>query len=66
MAAPSFISVFLTFLVLSGCVELSKSYPEKHYYALEAVHTGEMRASILGTVLKVRKFRVSPAFEGKE
>lgn len=52
--------------VLGGCVNLSKSYPEKHSYILEAVHSGEMRASIPGTVLKVRKFRVSPTSEGKE
>ena len=53
-------------LVLGGCVNLGRSHPEKHSYILEAVHSGETRASIPETVLKVRKFRASPAFEGKE
>lgn len=53
-------------LVLGGCVNLGRSYPEKHSYILEAVRPGETQASIPGTVLKIRKFRVSPAFEGKE
>ncbi len=66
VAPPRFSSVFLTLLVLGGCVNLGRSYPEKHYYALEAAHQGEMRASIPGTVLKVRKFRAVPAFEGRE
>lgn len=47
-------------------MNLDRSYPEKHSYVLEAVRPGETRASIPETVLKVRKFRVSPAFEGKE
>ncbi|MDF0676992.1 MAG: ABC-type transport auxiliary lipoprotein family protein [Nitrospira sp.] len=63
---PDFIGVCLVVLVLGGCVNLDRSYPEKHSYILEAVHPGETRASIPETVLKVRKFRVSPAFEGKE
>ncbi len=53
-------------LVFGGCVNLSKSYPEKHSYALEAARQAEAHASVPGTVLKVRKFRASPAFEGKE
>ncbi|MGE3978109.1 MAG: ABC-type transport auxiliary lipoprotein family protein [Nitrospira sp.] len=47
-------------------MNLDRSYPEKHSYILEAAHPSETHASIPGTVLKVRKFRVSPAFEGKE
>ncbi|HMX92557.1 MAG TPA: ABC-type transport auxiliary lipoprotein family protein [Nitrospira sp.] len=66
IALPHFIGICLVVFVLGGCVNLSKSYPEKHSYILEAVHSGEMRASIPGTVLKVRKFRVSPTSEGKE
>ena len=63
---PDFIGICLVVLVLGGCVNLVRSYPEKHSYILEAVRPGETHASIPGTVLKVRKFRVSPAFEGKE
>ncbi len=47
-------------------MNLDRSYPEKHSYILETARPGETRASIPETVLKVRKFRVSPAFEGKE
>lgn len=61
-----FIGICLVFFVLGGCVNLGRSYPEKHSYILEAVHSGETRVSIPGTVLKARKFRASPAFEGKE
>lgn len=63
---PDFIGICLVLFVLGGCVNLGRSYPEKHSFILEAMHSGETRASIPGTVLKVRKFRVSPAFEGKE
>ena len=66
IAMPDFIGICLVLFVLGGCVDIGRSYPEKHSYILEAVHPGETRASIPGTVLKVRKFRVSPAFEGKE
>lgn len=61
-----FIGICLVLFVLGGCVNLGRSYPEKHHYILEAVHSGETRASIPGTVLKVRKFRVSPASERKD
>jgi uncharacterized lipoprotein YmbA len=53
-------------LVLGGCVTLAKTYPEKGYYALEAVREGEPLVTLPGTMLKVRKFRASPAFEGKQ
>ncbi|MDF0668269.1 MAG: ABC-type transport auxiliary lipoprotein family protein [Nitrospira sp.] len=65
-AAPDFIGVCLVALALGGCVNLDRSYPEKHSYILETARPGETRASIPETVLKVRKFRVSSAFEGKE
>lgn len=56
----------LAVLVLDGCVGLSKSYPEKHAYALEVVRQGEAFASTPGTVLKIRKFRTAPAVGEKE
>lgn len=65
-AIPGFIGICLVALLLGGCVNLGRSYPEKHYYVLEAVPPGETHAPIPGTVLQVRRFRVSPAFEGKE
>jgi hypothetical protein len=53
-------------LLLNGCVRLGKSYPEKQDYAVDTVRKGEKLPSLPGTVLKIRKFRISPAFEGKE
>lgn len=59
-------SIGLAVLVFGGCVSLSKSYPEKRYFALEAVRQGQTFASVRGTILQIRKLRASPAFEGKE
>jgi cholesterol transport system auxiliary component len=56
----------VTLLAFCGCVNLSTSYPEKHYYALEVARHDEPFFSISQTVLKVRKFRFSLAFGGKE
>jgi cholesterol transport system auxiliary component len=53
-------------LACGGCVSLSASYPEKHYYALEVARPGEPLLPVSQAVLKVRKFRISPSFEGKE
>lgn len=65
-ARPLFMSFCLAILALGGCINLTKSYPEKHSYALEAIRQGKTHASIPGTVLKIRKLRASPDFEGKE
>lgn len=63
---PSFLCLGLAVLLLDGCVGFSKSYPEKHSYALEVMRQGEAFASTPGTVLKIRKFRASPAVGEKE
>ena len=56
----------LALLVLSGCVSLAKSFPDKHYYALEVTRQGEPGVPVSGVVLDVRGLIVSPRFEGKE
>jgi len=56
----------LAFLVLSGCVSLAKSFPDKHYYALDVTRQGEPGVPVPGAVLDVRGLFVSPRFEGKE
>jgi cholesterol transport system auxiliary component len=56
----------LTLLVLSGCVSLTKSFPDKHYYALDVTRHGEPGVPVSGAVLDVRGLFVSPRFEGKE
>ena len=56
----------MTLLFLSGCVSLTKSFPDKHYYALEVTRQGEPGVPASGAVLDVRGLFVSPGFEGKE
>jgi cholesterol transport system auxiliary component len=56
----------LALLVLSGCVSLAKSFPDKHYYALDVTRQGEPGVPVSGAVLDVRGLFVSPRFEGKE
>ena len=58
--------VSLALLVLSGCVSLAKSFPDKHYYALDVTRQGEPGVPVSGAVLDVRGLVVSPRFEGKE
>lgn len=48
-----------------GCVSLTKRYPEKRTYAFDVAHAGPTRAAKPGIVLKVREFRVSPAYDSK-
>jgi cholesterol transport system auxiliary component len=58
----------ITLLVFGGCVSLNSRtiYPEKHYYALEVTRPGEPHVPVFQTILKVRKFRISPSFAGKQ
>ena len=58
--------ICLALLVLGACVSLTKSYPEKHYYALDVARPGDAPAPASLTILKIRRFRASPSFEGKE
>lgn len=56
----------LALLVLSGCISLAKSFPDKHYYALDVTRQGEPGIPVFGAVLDVRGLVVSPRFEGNE
>ena len=56
----------LALLLLSGCVSLAKSFPDKHYYALHVTRQGDPGVPVPGAVLEVRGLFVSPRFEGKE
>jgi cholesterol transport system auxiliary component len=53
-------------LVLSSCVNLAKSNPERQYYALDVARQVEAGIPAAGTVLEVRRFGVAPAFQGQE
>ncbi len=59
------IGVFGLFSVLIGCVNLEKSYPEKRYFILDASRDEDISSPDTGKALTVRRFRVSPKYEGK-
>ena len=50
---------------MAGCVNLEKGYPEKHYFVLDASRDEDISSPDTGKVLTVRRFRVSPKYEGK-
>jgi cholesterol transport system auxiliary component len=52
-------------LLVCGCTNLSKSFPDKQFYALETKRTGERMAPVPGSLLKVRHLRSSPQYEGR-
>ena len=53
-------------LVMSSCVNLAKSNPERQYYALDVTRQAESGLPVAGAVLEVRRLLVSPAFQGQE
>lgn len=50
---------------LAGCVTLNKEFPVKTTYALEVMRRGPDPVPQGKAVLKVRKFRVAPRFDGR-
>ncbi len=60
-----FIGIFAMFPLLIGCVNLERSYPEKRYFILDVSRDKDVSSPDTETVLKVRRFRVSPKYEGK-
>jgi cholesterol transport system auxiliary component len=57
---PLVLSFFFT-----GCFNLNKSYPEKHFFVLSAKRSEKLSVSKSDAILRIRRFRVSPGFEGK-
>ncbi len=60
-----FIGIFAMFPLLIGCVNLERSYPEKRYFILDVSRDKNVSSPDTGTVLKVRRFRISSRYEGK-
>jgi cholesterol transport system auxiliary component len=60
-----FIGNMVLNLLLTGCVNLHRSYPEKQFFVLNAVRNEKPYASISDAVLKIRRFHVASQFEGK-
>ena len=50
---------------LTGCFNFNKSFPEKRFYVLSASRGEGLLLSQSDAVLRIRRFRVSPRFEGK-
>jgi cholesterol transport system auxiliary component len=61
-------SVLLASVVVpaAGCLGLSRAYPEKRYFALEAPPRGAAKGAPESGVLRVNPFRVGPLYEGNE
>ena len=52
-------------LLLSGCVTLERSYPEKHFYALELPRDVKPVNNPGKGVVQISYVRISPRYEGK-
>ena len=59
------IGIFGMFSILAGCINLEKGHPEKRYFILDASRDEDISSPDRGKVLTVRRFRVSPKYEGK-
>lgn len=59
------IGIFILFFLLSGCINLERSYIEKRYFVLEASRDEDISSPDTDAILKVRRFRVSAKYEGK-
>jgi cholesterol transport system auxiliary component len=52
-------------VALFGCVSLDRSYPEKHYFVLEANKNGKPLDSPANVVVEVADMQISPRYEGQ-
>ena len=59
------IGIFGMFPLMTGCINLEKGYPEKRYFILDASRDKDISSPDTGKDLTVRRFRVSPEYEGK-
>lgn len=52
--------------LVTGCLNLNKSYPEKRLFVLDVSPTPRAATSNSPVVLKINKFRVSPLYGGRQ
>jgi ABC-type uncharacterized transport system auxiliary subunit len=52
-------------LLMSGCVTLERSYPEKHFYALELPRGIKSVNGAAKGVMQISYVRISPRYQGK-
>lgn len=61
------LGLFMTMVAsLSGCINLSKPYPDIHWYSLEALREGEHALPAKGAILHVSRLSIAHGFDGKE
>jgi len=60
------LTIFLAlFLPATGCFNAKSSYSQKRFYTLRILRSEGLSASRSDAVLTIRRFRVSPRYEGK-
>ena len=59
------IGIFILLSLSTGCINLERSYIEKHYFVLDSSGDKDISSPDTEKVLKVRRFRVSAKYEGK-
>ena len=59
------IGIFTLLFLSTGCVNLERSYIEKHYFILDSSPAEDISSPDTGKVLTVRRLRVSPKYEDK-
>jgi cholesterol transport system auxiliary component len=59
------IGIFILFSLSTGCINLERSYIEKHYFVLNSSPAEDISSPDTGKVITVRRIRVSPKYEGK-
>ncbi|MBF0552720.1 MAG: membrane integrity-associated transporter subunit PqiC [Deltaproteobacteria bacterium] len=62
----TFSVIMVVFICLTGCVKLEKSYPDKHFYALDITRPRSDAGPQVGPVLLVRTITVSPRYDAKD
>lgn len=56
---------FILLLLLPGCVTLERSYPDKHFFALEVNRESKPVNDPGHSVMQISNVRISPRYEGK-
>ncbi len=59
------IGIFILLSLSIGCINLERSYIEKHYFILDSSPAEDISSPDTGKVITVRRLRVSPKYEGK-
>ncbi|MBF0451885.1 MAG: hypothetical protein HQK75_14365 [Candidatus Magnetomorum sp.] len=59
------ISLIVTIMLIPSCLNIQSIYPEKKYYLLETLHPPVPGKVTPRDVLRIAKFRMSPAYTGK-